>query len=106
MHLHSNFTFCHTRILVSFSIWVVLPVRVDISNQNQDLQVSFLIWDGLPFTIAKSKGQTHWELESILNYYTLFNYKRSPFTVVDAQKMLLWLIFTRHYCGSLSMRYL
>ncbi|OAD65664.1 hypothetical protein PHYBLDRAFT_175845 [Phycomyces blakesleeanus NRRL 1555(-)] len=54
-----------------------------------DQGVSFLIWDGLPFTIAKSKGQTHWGSESILNYYTIFNYKRSPFTAVDAQKMLL-----------------
>ncbi|OAD69423.1 hypothetical protein PHYBLDRAFT_172668 [Phycomyces blakesleeanus NRRL 1555(-)] len=34
-------------------------------------KLSFLIWDGLPFTIAKSKGQTHWGSESI--YVTVVN---------------------------------
>ncbi|OAD67629.1 hypothetical protein PHYBLDRAFT_173959 [Phycomyces blakesleeanus NRRL 1555(-)] len=29
-------------------------------------QVSFPIWVGLPFTITKSKGQTHWGSRSIL----------------------------------------
>ncbi|OAD66358.1 hypothetical protein PHYBLDRAFT_70823 [Phycomyces blakesleeanus NRRL 1555(-)] len=31
------------------------------------VRVSFPIWVGLPFTITKSKGQTHWGSRSILN---------------------------------------
>ncbi|OAD69170.1 hypothetical protein PHYBLDRAFT_66859 [Phycomyces blakesleeanus NRRL 1555(-)] len=38
--------------------------------------VSFLIWVGLPFTITKSKGQTHWGSRSILAIILYFNKRR------------------------------
>ncbi|OAD74348.1 hypothetical protein PHYBLDRAFT_71390 [Phycomyces blakesleeanus NRRL 1555(-)] len=50
-HFSSFLLWC---VVLLFFIWVVISMLL-----------SFLIWDGLPFTIAKSKGQTHWGSESI-----------------------------------------
>ncbi|OAD78121.1 hypothetical protein PHYBLDRAFT_164995 [Phycomyces blakesleeanus NRRL 1555(-)] len=55
------------------SHYTAVNAQEDITVHKEVLQLSFLIWDGLPFTIAKSKGQTHWGSESIFCIHTILS---------------------------------
>ncbi|OAD79991.1 hypothetical protein PHYBLDRAFT_185013 [Phycomyces blakesleeanus NRRL 1555(-)] len=64
---------CYCKMLPK-KVWDYGPMDKASDYESGDsslVLLSFLIWDGLPFTIAKSKGQTHWGSESI--YVTVVN---------------------------------